>query len=65
MPKHNISHRQDFFPVGSVTKFSTAKCWRENLVENFKIFAQDFVTMKTGVSMVKNVVQTFLLLSTL
>ena len=36
-------------PIGSVTKSSTAKCWHENLVEKFKIFVQDFVTIKTGV----------------
>ena len=40
---------QDFFPIGSVTKSSTAKSWHENLVEKFKIFVQDFVTIKTGV----------------
>ena len=33
----------------SVTKSSTAKCWHENLVEKFKIFVQDLVTIKRGV----------------
>ena len=49
MPKITFPHLQDFFPIGSVTKSSTAKCWHENLVEKFKIFVQDFVTIKTGV----------------
>ena len=43
------THRQDFFPIKSVTKSFkslTAKCWHENLVEIFK----DFVTTKTGIT---------------
>ena len=46
MPKHNIPSSTIFFPIGSVTKSSTAKCWHENLVEKIKIFVQDFVTIK-------------------
>ena len=49
VPRHNISPSTDFFPIKSVTKSSTAKCWHENLVEKCKIFVQDFVTMKTGI----------------
>ena len=35
----------------SVTKSSAVKYWHENLVEKFKIFVQDFVTIKTGISL--------------
>ena len=54
MPKlcRNIRfpHQQDFFPIGSVTKSSAARFSHKNLVEKFKIFVQDFVTMKTGLT---------------
>ena len=41
---------QDFFPIGSVTKSSAARFLHKNLVEKIKIFVQDFVTIKTGVT---------------
>ena len=52
MPKlcSNITfpHQQDFFPIRSVTKSSTARFSHENLVEKFKIFVQDFVPIRTA-----------------
>ena len=44
MPKHKISHQQDFFPIRSVTKSSTARFSHENLIEKFKIFVQKDLT---------------------
>ena len=51
MPKlcPNITFpHQDFFPIRSVTKSSTARFSHENLVEKFKIFVQDFVPIRTA-----------------
>ena len=48
-PNIRFPHQQDFFPIGSVTKSSAARFSHKNLVEKFKIFVQDFVTIKTGV----------------
>ena len=53
MPKScpNITlfpHQQDFFPIRSVTKSSTARFWHENLVEKIKIFVQDFIPIRTA-----------------
>ena len=42
-PNITFPHQQDFFPIKSVTKSSTA-----NLVEKFKIFVQDFVPIRTA-----------------
>ena len=43
-------HQQDFFPIRSVTKSSTARFSHENLVEKLKIFVQDFVPIRTALS---------------
>ena len=55
MPKQNFSlkifpHQQDFFPIKSVTKSSTARFSHKNLVEKIKIFVQDFVPIRTALS---------------
>ena len=42
-PKNKVI-RNDFL------KSSTAQCWHENLVEKFKMFVQDFITIKTGMT---------------
>ena len=47
-PNITFSHQQDFFPIRSVTKSSTARFSHENLVEKFKIFVQDFVPIRTA-----------------
>ena len=47
-PKIRFPHQQDFFPIRSVTKSSTARFSHENLVEKFKIFVQDFVPIRTA-----------------
>ena len=47
-------HQQDFFPIRSVTKSSTSRFSHENLVENFKIFVQDFVPIRTALRGVLN-----------
>ena len=47
-PNITFPHQQDFFPIRSVTKFSTARFSHENLVEKFKIFVQDFVPIRTA-----------------
>ena len=47
-PNIRFPHQQDFFPIRSVTKFSTARFSHENLVEKFKIFVQDFVPIRTA-----------------
>ena len=47
-PNITFPHQQDFFPIRSVTKSSTARFSHENLVENFKIFVQDFVPVRTA-----------------
>ena len=46
-PNIRFPHQQDFFPIRSVTKSSTARFSHENLVEKFKIFVQDFVPIRT------------------
>ena len=47
-PNIRFPHQQDFFPIRSVTKSSTARFSYENLVEKFKIFVQDFVPIRTA-----------------
>ena len=47
-PTIRFPHQQDFFPIRSVTKSSTARFSHENLVEKFKIFVQDFVPIRTA-----------------
>ena len=47
-PNIRFPHQQDFFPIRSVTKSSTARFSHENLVEKFKIFVQDFVPIRTA-----------------
>ena len=42
-PNITFPHQQDFFPIRSVTKSSTA-----NLVEKIKIFVQDFVPIRAA-----------------
>ena len=54
-PNITFPHQQDFFPIRSVTKSSTARFSHENLVEKFKIFVQDFVPIRTALR-VRNVV---------
>ena len=49
-PNITFPHQQDFFPIRSVTKSSTARFSHENLVEKFKIFVQDFVPTRTALS---------------
>ena len=39
-PNKTFPHQQDFFPIRSVTKSSTARFSHENLVKKFKIFVQ-------------------------
>ena len=52
-PNIRFPHQQDFFPIRSVTKSSTARFSHENLVEKFKIFVQDFVPIRTALSVKK------------
>ena len=47
-PNITFPHQQDFSPIRSVTKSSTARFSHENLVEKFKIFVQDFVPIRTA-----------------
>ena len=47
-PNITFPHQQDFFPIRSVTKSSTARFSHENLVEKFKIFVEDFVPIRTA-----------------
>ena len=49
-PNIAFPHQQDFFPIRSVTKSSTARFSHENLVEKFKIFVQDFVPIRTALT---------------
>ena len=49
-PNITFPHQQDFFPIRSVTKSSTARFSHENLVEKFKIFVQDFVPIRTALA---------------
>ena len=49
-PNITFPHQQDFFPIRSVTKYSTARFSHENLVEKFKIFVQDFVPIRTALT---------------
>ena len=49
-PNITFPHQQDFFPIRSVTKSSTAKFSHENLVEKFKFFVQDFVPIRTALT---------------
>ena len=51
-PNIRFLHQQDFFPIRSVTKSSTARFSHENLVEKFKIFVQDFVPIRTALIVV-------------
>ena len=53
-PNITFPHQQDFFPIRSVTKSSTARFSHENLVEKFKIFVQDFVPIRTALRVGKN-----------
>ena len=46
-PNITFPHQQDSFPIRSVTTSSTARFSHENLVEKFKIFVQDFVPIRT------------------
>ena len=48
-PNITFPHQQDFFPIRSVTKSSTARFSHENLVEKFKIFVQDFVPVRNKI----------------
>ena len=48
MPKQTFPHQQDFPPIKTVTKSSTAEYSHENLVEKFKIFVQDLVPIETA-----------------
>ena len=52
-PNIRFPHQQDFFPIRSVTKSSTSRFSHENLVEKFKIFGQDFVPIRTALSITK------------
>ena len=47
-PNITFPHQQDFFPIRSVTKSSTARFSHENLVKKFKIFVQAFVPIRTA-----------------
>ena len=49
-PNIRFPHQQDFFPIRSVTKSSMARFSHENLVEKFKIFVQDFVPIRTALT---------------
>ena len=49
-PNIRFPHQQDFFPIRSVTKSSTSRFSHENLVEKFKIFGQDFVPIRTALT---------------
>ena len=49
-PNITFPHQQDFFPIRSVTKSSTARFSHENLVEKIKIFVQDFVPIRTALT---------------
>ena len=64
-PNITFPHQQDFFPIRSVTKSSTARFSHENLVEKFKIFVQDFVpirtTLRVGLILLRNTQTDFLL----
>ena len=51
-PNITFPHQQDFFPIRSVTKSSTARFSHENLVEKFKIFVQDFVPIRTALRVI-------------
>ena len=53
-PNITFPHQQDFFPIRSVTKSSTARFSHENLVEKFKIFVQDFVPIRTAMETFQN-----------
>ena len=49
-PNITFPHQQDFFPIRSVTKSLTARFLHENLVEKIKIFVQDFVPIRTALT---------------
>ena len=49
VPKHNISPSTRFFPHKDKRNFDGKKNCHESLVEKFKIFVQDFVTIKNGI----------------
>ena len=50
-PNIRFPHQQDFFPIRSVTKSSTSRFSHENLVEKFQIFVQDFVPIRTALTL--------------
>ena len=60
-PNITFPHQQDFFPIRSVTKSSTARFSHENLVEKFKIFVQDFVPIRTALTNRQQMVEFYLL----
>ena len=62
-PNITFPHQQDFFPIRSVTKSSTARFSHENLVEKFKIFVQDFVPIKTALTTRQPMVEFYVLYS--
>ena len=49
-PNIRFPHQQDFFPIKSVTKSSTARFSHENLVEKIKILVQDLVPIRTALT---------------
>ena len=51
-PNITFPHQQDFFPIRSVTKSSTARFSHE--FEKFKIFVQDFVPIRTALNKKQN-----------
>ena len=53
-PNITFPHQQDFFPIRSVTKSSTARFSHKNLIEKFKIFVQDFVPIRTALMEIKS-----------
>ena len=59
-PNITFPHQQDFFPIRSVTKSSTARFSHENLVEKFKIFVQDFVPIRTALTALKYIASAIL-----
>ena len=59
----NISHQQTVFPIETVRKSLAAKYSLENLVEKFKVFVQDSVPIKTGLTVMQYVVEEMFLLA--
>ena len=60
-PNIRFTYQQDFFPIKSVTKSSTARFSHENLVEKFKVFVQDFVPIRTALTTRQPMVEFYLL----